>query len=73
MCSRPVVTGRERIGSGALFDALVVCEKDTITQLTEKIRAEMTECPELANNPRFSALFTEKRCGQGSKHAAPAP
>ena len=47
-------------------------KKDTIAQLTEKIKSKMAENPDLANNPRFSGLFTEKRRGQGSKRAATA-
>ena len=46
--------------------------KDTINHLTLKIKTQMAQNPSLATNPRFSALFSERRrSARGEKRIAP--
>jgi hypothetical protein len=44
-----------------LTRALQIVDTGTVAELTERIKAHLLENPNLANNPRFSGLFTSRR------------
>lgn len=44
-----------------LARALQIVDKGTVAELTERIKTHLLENPNLANNPRFSGLFTSRR------------
>ena len=44
-----------------LARALQIVDPGTVAELTERIKAHLLENPNLANNPRFSGLFTSCR------------